>query len=82
MLKISAFYLDKQKNFVPKKDYVACYQLRLEKAAEEMEYGSKAENFDLVITNDTVENAVSQLREFIIVHIEEMKRFKKLLSKT
>lgn len=54
---------------------------RLAKAAEEMEYGSKAENFDIVITNDNVESAVSQLRDFMIVHIEEMKRFKKLLAK-
>jgi guanylate kinase len=53
---------------------------RLARAEEEMEYGSKAENFDLVITNDTLDNAVSQLRDFMIVHIEELKRFRKLLS--
>ena len=56
-------------------------QKRLAKAVEEMEYGSKAENFDLVITNDTIDNAVSELRDFMIVHIEELKRFRKLLSR-
>jgi len=54
---------------------------RLERAVEEIEYGSKAENFDLVITNDTIENAVSQLRDFMIVHIEELRRFRNLLAK-
>ena len=53
---------------------------RLERAVEELEYGAKAENFDLVITNDTLENAAAELREFMIVHIEELRRFKKLLA--
>ena len=55
-------------------------QKRLGRAVEELEYGSKAENFDLVITNDTLENAANELREFMIVHIEELQRFKKLLA--
>lgn len=53
---------------------------RMERAVEELEYGGKAENFDLVITNDNLENATNELREFMIVHIEELKRFKKLLA--
>jgi len=55
-------------------------QKRLGRAVEELEYGAKAENFDLVITNDTLENAANELREFMIVHIEELQRFKKLLA--
>ena len=47
---------------------------------EEKARVSKAENFDLVITNDTLENAANELREFMIVHIEELQRFKKLLA--
>jgi len=53
---------------------------RLERAVEELEYGAKAENFDLVITNDSLETAAAELREFMIVHIEEVRRFKKLLA--
>ena len=55
-------------------------QKRLSRAVDELEYGAKAENFDLVITNDTLDNATSKLRDFMIVHIEELRRFKKLLS--
>ena len=53
---------------------------RLERAGDEMEYGSKAENFDLVITNETLDTAAQELREFMIVHIEELKRLKSLLT--
>jgi guanylate kinase len=53
---------------------------RLERAAEEIEYGTKTENFDLVITNDTLDNSASKLRDFMIVHIEELKRVRKLLA--
>lgn len=53
---------------------------RLSVATEEIEYGTQKGNFDLIITNDKLEDATSQLRDFMVVHIEELKRFKKLLA--
>ena len=53
-------------------------QKRLARAGEEMEYGATDGNFDLVITNNNLDDATSALRDFMIVHIEELKRFRKL----
>ena len=55
-------------------------QKRLARAGEEMEYGATEGNFDLVITNNNLDDATSALRDFMIVHIEELKRFRKLLA--
>ena len=53
---------------------------RLAVAEEEMKLGDTENYFDLVITNDTLDNAASKLRDFMLVHIEELKRSKHLLA--
>ena len=54
---------------------------RLAIAEEEMEYGSIPDNFDLIIVNDTLDNAVDKLRDYMVIHIEELRRFRQLLAK-
>jgi len=42
-------------------------------AAAEMEYGETKGNFDTIIVNDSLENAYSALRTFILPDIEAIK---------
>lgn len=53
---------------------------RLEIAAEEMEYGTKPQNFDRIIINDNLDNSAAKLRNFIIFHIIALKRARQLLA--
>ena len=46
---------------------------RLGAATAEMEYGDKKGNFHAIIVNDSLENAYSALRTFILPDIEAMK---------
>ena len=52
----------------------ASLERRLGAAAGELEYGRGKGNFDLVIVNDSVEKAYSQLRQLLLPGIEEQER--------
>lgn len=49
---------------------------RLDTAKRELEYGANPNNFDIVIVNDDVDKASSELRSFMIEHIEKLKESK------
>ena len=53
-------------------------KIRLEKAEKEIKQGSKASKFDLVIINDKLDEAASKLRDYLMVHIEDLKRIRRL----
>ena len=49
---------------------------RLDTAKRELEYGANPNNFDIIIVNDDVDKASSELRSFMIEHIEKLQQSK------
>jgi len=56
-----------------KTDSEDAIQRRLDTAKREMEYGAVEGNFDIVITNDELDKAYTELRTFILPEIEKTK---------
>jgi len=56
---------------------------RLERAQQELDYGSVPGNFDLVIVNDNVDKASKELNDFMADKVDELNKVKNLVqSKT
>ncbi len=45
---------------------------RMETAKRELVYGEKEGNFDVVITNDDLDKAYAQLREFVLPEVRKV----------
>ncbi len=52
-------------------------QKRLDTAKAEMAFGEQEGNFDIIITNDELEKAYQELRQFILPEIKSLQQDKK-----